>query len=163
MRARALLLPLLLVTLSIHAGELTTDDLKRKPYVVQQPMPRELRLGLIDLCEGPAIKYLAAIESVSFKSFEGLDIDAPVVHSLTLEAEDIKALMRGIIANLKVLRAQPEDAKRWMLLVRDYYAIEGYIEDLERFRIVRSSDYMGLKMMMPFVFDGILLPAIASR
>lgn len=155
---RKILIAAVLFALPASAAELTPEDLRPRPWIQQSPMPGEQRLQLLGMLEQYGGKYLAELETVSFKSFEGVTASGPVVAALVTEAEDVKVLMREFIAQVKALRKNPQNSQGWLLLVRNFYIVEQYMADLERFKVMKSTDYVGVRMLMPAVLDRILLP-----
>jgi hypothetical protein len=142
---------------------LTMDDLRLRPWTEQSPMSREDRIALLEMLDTFSRKYLSAVEAVNFESFEGLNIPPPSVAALTGELDDVKTMMRENIALMQALQTDPGREQYWLLLARNFYRSLGYVEDLARFKIVHSTDYIGVRTLMSAVFDRILLPEAHAR
>jgi hypothetical protein len=138
------------------------DPLRPKPYIRSEAMSVEERFKFIALLEGNAEKYASSLNAVSWKSFSAVSGSPEIIASLTTEAEDTKALMKEFLAQLRVLKQSPNDAGAWLLLLRSYYLVAPYMDDLNDRGIVKADEYIGLRLLLPVVFDRILLPAYAK-
>jgi hypothetical protein len=158
-------LALALISAGSFAAEpgLTMDELRLRPWVEQSPLPREDRTKLLEMLDTFSRKYLSAVEAVNFDSFKGLNIPAPSIAALTGELEDVKTMMRENVALMQALQKDPDREPNWLLLARNFYRSLGYAEDLDRFEIVHSKDYIGVRTLMSVVFDRILLPEAHAR
>lgn len=126
-------------------------------------MSREQRIELLSMLEKYGGRYLGELETVSFKSFEHIQGPGAIVASLVTEAEDSKIMMREFISRVKALQKDPDNIRSWLLLIRNFYVIADYAEDLNRRQIVKSTDYVGVRMLMPAVLDRILIPNAAAH
>jgi hypothetical protein len=117
------------------------------------------RIKLIALLEDFSNKYLMDLNNVSWKTFQNVHASSEVVSSLFTEAEDTKTLMTEFHSHLQSLKSDPGNSGKWLLLVRSYYLVAPYCEDLNRHELVSSEDYIGIRMLLPAVFDRILIPS----
>jgi hypothetical protein len=149
---------LVILGFSVQGAELTPDDFRPRAYEPQNLMPTSERLKMLDLLEKLATGYSAEIETVTWKSFENIRAEPSVISSLTTSAEDVKALMRVFVSQIRGLKETPDDRRSWLLLVRNFTVMGDTLVDLDRYRIVKSQDYVGIRILMRPVFDKILLP-----
>lgn len=149
----------LIATLSCaSAFALEPGDLRPKVYARTESMSTAERLKLIALLEENAQKYTSSLEAVSWKSFSTVSGSPEIVAVLTTEAEDTKVLMREFLAQLRVLKKNPRNTGAWLLLLRNYYLVEPYMEDLNERHVVRSDAYIVIRLFLRVVFDRILIP-----
>jgi hypothetical protein len=66
--------------------------------------------------------------------------------------------MKEFHSHLQALKQDPDNSGQWLLLLRSYYLVAGYCEDLDERDVVGSDDYIGIRMLHPAVFDRILIP-----
>jgi len=154
------MLPVLVVMLvgTSAANDISPNDLRPRPYAPTQVMESSQRIKLIELLEKSSAQYLAALETVSWKSFSAVQASPEIVASLVNEVEDTKTLMRQFHTYLQALKEDPGNSGQWLLLLRSYYLIAPYCEDLDERDIVGSDEYIGIRMLLPAVFDRILIP-----
>lgn len=140
------------------ASGLNPNDLRPKPYESRQPMAAADRLSLLGILDKHSAEYQSALDATSWQDFK--DIEAPPEHiaSLMSELESTRTMMREFRKQLPRLKANPNDDEAWLLLLRSYYLAAPYIDDLDERGIVKSDSHLGLRLLLPPVIDGILLP-----
>lgn len=159
--AAILLLVLSFNSSDLEASEISPNDLRPKAYVSGvsdgSPMSGQERVKLIDLLEKMATSYLTEVKNISWLTFKGKNLPADHVAALNTEASDVKTMIESFLVQLRALRRDHFNTKRWVILTREFFLMSSYAEDLDRNEIVASQDYVRLRLFMPFVFDRVVL------
>ncbi len=161
MRARIFLA----IIATVYCGSvfaLEPNDLRPRPYVWSESMSAAERIKIVALLEENAQKYIFSLETVSWKSFGAIGGSPEIVAALLTEAEDTKVLMREFLAQLRILKQNPRNTGAWLLLLRSYYLVEPYMDDLNERQVVKSDAYIGLRLLLRVVFDRILISPHAT-
>jgi len=146
-----------LVSTLVTAAELSPNDLRPRVYQSRTGLTMEQRLTLLHELRSNGQKYLASLEAASWKDFESTNKSGGIVAALVTELEDVKVLIKDFMRRINYLENNLEDYESWLMLVRNYYLVAPYMDDLDNRGIVKSDAYIGLRLWLPFVFDGILL------
>jgi hypothetical protein len=117
------------------------------------------RLELLLLLEEFTAEYLRSLESVSYQSFGRVNAPPEYVASLVTEVEDAKTLLQEFRSQIAALKKDPGSTRNWLLLLRNYYVVSHYLDDLSVRGLVKSKGYLGIRMVLAIVLDRIVIPA----
>ena len=126
-------------------------------------MGPEDRMALLARLEKLALDYSAALNTVTSADFRNLSAPPDHVAALANEVESTKTLMREFAGQIRILKQYPDNTGGWVLLLRNFYIVEPYMDDLYRAQLVKSDAYIGLRLYLPIVFDRIVLPTYLTQ
>jgi len=152
-------LALFWVSVYVSGAELSPNDLRPKVYETRAGISLKQRLVIVGALKPLCREYIDSLESTSWKDFGSTSQSGEIVASLMTELEDTKILMNDFLKKLQNLEHNPNHYESWLLLVRNFYLVAPYMVDLDERGVVKSTAYIGLRLWLPFVFDGILLPS----
>lgn len=149
-------------------GDVGTEGFGPKPFVPGTTdtslMGRSERLRLLSSIEIFAEAYLAEVSRVSWLTFRNReDLPADQAVSLFSEARDFTGAMRSILDQVPQIREDPFSLRSWVVIAREVSLMMPYMDDLNNKSVVKSQDYIGIRLLMPEVFDRIIVADLRLR
>lgn len=150
------------------AGDVSTEGFGPKPFVPgttnTSSMGRSERLQLLSSIQMFAETYFAEVSHVSWLTFRDReDLPAEQAVSLFSEAQDVTGAMRSILDQVPKVREDPFSLRPWVVMAREVSLMMPYMDDLNNKRVVKSQDYIGIRLLMPEVFDRIIVADLRLR